>query len=707
MIMNGNKRRFTALATATFIACANARAVPPAPYRIGGTVTIDGTQLEASNDYELIVRVETSTGTVYEGVNGIKAQDSDGLGDANQYIVDVPIYDEDDQPNGAKPGDAAVVTVLYDSVEYDMISPTGGTLAIGASGAATTLDLSASNSTTTGSVTVTISPTTALDAGAKWRVDGGDWRASGTVASGLAAGTHSIEFSDVENLTSPDAVSVSVVAGSLAEKEGIYLIASGAATVTVKTSPEGAGSTTPAAGISQAVAVGSSSSLSVDPEDGYSFVRWNAEPEENVLFADAASTSTTATVSGDAVITAALSFADSISLCPGSLLTIKAEKAGLAEFTKKPKVLATYKDPVNGKSVTAGFQVVCGKPPVDSVAAVWKKNVKLYNRNEYKGVQLGPTLAGQPIADLDADSVVLMNKSLPAGAVALSYKAAIAAPTISEATLSNDVLTVKGSDFGSKAPRLLIEYDDGKGRWKYKACKVDKAATMVHQDASGKAGKSCMKVLENDGMDGNVGDGLVVAAYPALPATATASGYVILDNKCALAAAMIEDETASNLAVATSTPKSEPDKRESRKRPLRIAKLASISIKARRATTSFPRDSRCVVSLSFVLPKDFSERNPLIHFDGFSLDVGDVRLERVHMVTETLSSEPFKSQTTLSGSGVVARVRRDDAKMTTRITIDGVTPVRELREASLDPKRTTPLALKMGPLRVDYHGSVR
>jgi hypothetical protein len=45
-----------------------------------------------------------------------------------------------------------------------------------------------------GSLTVTITPQAAIDAGAKWRVDGGAWQESGSSLSNLTIGEHEVEF---------------------------------------------------------------------------------------------------------------------------------------------------------------------------------------------------------------------------------------------------------------------------------------------------------------------------------------------------------------------------------------------------------------------------------------------------------------------------------------------------------------------------------
>lgn len=54
-----------------------------------------------------------------------------------------------------------------------------------------------------GALTVTLAPTGALSAGAQWRVDGGDWQASGATVDGLALGEHTLSFKDVAGWITP------------------------------------------------------------------------------------------------------------------------------------------------------------------------------------------------------------------------------------------------------------------------------------------------------------------------------------------------------------------------------------------------------------------------------------------------------------------------------------------------------------------------
>ena len=59
----------------------------------------------------------------------------------------------------------------------------------------------------TGSLQVTIVPQGAIDSGATWRVDSGNWQNSSVVLSDLSAVSHTVEFSSVTGVDGRDKVS--------------------------------------------------------------------------------------------------------------------------------------------------------------------------------------------------------------------------------------------------------------------------------------------------------------------------------------------------------------------------------------------------------------------------------------------------------------------------------------------------------------------
>jgi len=107
-------------------------AVPPQPARVGGTVTVDGTQLTQATATGYTFSVTKLDGTAYDPV----AEDTDGLNEDNWYTIKIPIYVPDDQPGGANPGDTAVIHVYKDAAELGQ-----GHLKVGESESKTQIDL--------------------------------------------------------------------------------------------------------------------------------------------------------------------------------------------------------------------------------------------------------------------------------------------------------------------------------------------------------------------------------------------------------------------------------------------------------------------------------------------------------------------------------------------------------------------------------------
>ena len=113
-------------------------AVPPMPYKIGGTVTVNGTILDQTTDTGYTVAVTKANGSSYSPA----AEDTDGLNASNWYIINIPIYDDTDQPGGANPGETAVIHVYKDGLEVGLVTlPTDGEIIIGNSGSTNEIHL--------------------------------------------------------------------------------------------------------------------------------------------------------------------------------------------------------------------------------------------------------------------------------------------------------------------------------------------------------------------------------------------------------------------------------------------------------------------------------------------------------------------------------------------------------------------------------------
>jgi len=73
-----------------------------------------------------------------------------------------------------------------------------------------------------GSLRVTLTPEEAVQAGAKWNVDGGEWENSGATVSGLSVGEHTVNFKEVEGWTGPPSETVTITGGARTEITRAY-----------------------------------------------------------------------------------------------------------------------------------------------------------------------------------------------------------------------------------------------------------------------------------------------------------------------------------------------------------------------------------------------------------------------------------------------------------------------------------------------------
>ncbi|MCD6162401.1 MAG: VCBS repeat-containing protein [candidate division Zixibacteria bacterium] len=73
-----------------------------------------------------------------------------------------------------------------------------------------------------GSLQITIFPQGAIDDGAQWQVDGGEWHESDYIQSGLLEGEHIVEFSSILDWITPPNQTITVNGGELTTAAGVY-----------------------------------------------------------------------------------------------------------------------------------------------------------------------------------------------------------------------------------------------------------------------------------------------------------------------------------------------------------------------------------------------------------------------------------------------------------------------------------------------------
>jgi hypothetical protein len=85
----------------------------------------------------------------------------------------------------------------------------------------------------TGSLSVTISPNDAVNAGAQWNVDGGAWKNNGATVSALSVGNHTVSFKDISGWSTPSNKTVSISADQTTSTTGTYTQQTGSLSVSL------------------------------------------------------------------------------------------------------------------------------------------------------------------------------------------------------------------------------------------------------------------------------------------------------------------------------------------------------------------------------------------------------------------------------------------------------------------------------------------
>lgn len=254
----------------------------PAPYRIGGNITINDKLVTQSNDDGLLIVVKKADGTDYKDDSGKIPQDDDGVkAVSNVYIVDIPIHSTINQPGGANTGESAKIHVFMDGTKLTVTSPANGLITIGESGVMVRVNIQA-QSEQIGALQVSIDPADAVTAGAQWRrVGTTTWLSSGATESGLASGNITIEFLDIAGWNTPPNQIINIIAGQTATFTGTYSHQTSTSQLNVNKTGTGTGTiTSDPAGIncggdcSQSYVENTIVTLTATPSQESDFIGW-------------------------------------------------------------------------------------------------------------------------------------------------------------------------------------------------------------------------------------------------------------------------------------------------------------------------------------------------------------------------------------------------------------------------------------------------
>lgn len=316
----------------------------------------------------------------------------------------------------------------------------------------------------------------------------------------------------------------------------------GTATLTMAVSPPSAGTVTPSAG-DHSVDMGVAQDISATPAQGYIFVNWTTAG--SVAVADPNAAATTATLSGNATVTAnfAQQGAGTVLAC-GSVQEIDSADFQPDPFTKKPKPYGVLNQSYYSMPIV---EKVNNDTPQSIIHAVWKKKLKIYDAGVYNRKVLLSPLLNPPISDrqFDQQGIVIDIDGTETSLAGTFY---LANPTITGVTSgwaepqSGDEFIVEGTYFGSAPPTIYVECTKGGDPQspKYKKCRLNRSESYLFRDAFGKAAKSCMKIWNDDvGLEA-VGYSQITVVYPRLGKTDQPTGHIILDNGVGLAAFQLQ-----------------------------------------------------------------------------------------------------------------------------------------------------------------------
>ncbi|NCC51061.1 MAG: VCBS repeat-containing protein [Spartobacteria bacterium] len=116
--------------------------VIPMPCRIGGTLIFNGVQVDASAVEVYKFKIVHADGSEY-----IPAAESTGLNDSGYYKVDIPMFDEADQSNGAREGDQVKILVTRNGASLTVMQPADGRYTVQSAGTLSTVQLQVKETT--------------------------------------------------------------------------------------------------------------------------------------------------------------------------------------------------------------------------------------------------------------------------------------------------------------------------------------------------------------------------------------------------------------------------------------------------------------------------------------------------------------------------------------------------------------------------------
>lgn len=110
------------------VAQAGATSWPLQPFIIAGTISVNGSPVTSDTDDTYLLVVTNENLIPFSPA----AEDRDGLREEYEtYNISIPIYDKNRQPDGAVPGETAIINVYRNGSKLLVTKPWGGRIVVG------------------------------------------------------------------------------------------------------------------------------------------------------------------------------------------------------------------------------------------------------------------------------------------------------------------------------------------------------------------------------------------------------------------------------------------------------------------------------------------------------------------------------------------------------------------------------------------------
>ena len=205
-----------------------------------GSVTLDGVEYYIEADDSYSYPAYSGTESDPHEITVTPATGNLTVTIAPQGAIDAGAQWSVDGSNWYSSGQSLTLSIGSYTVQYSSVAgwdtPSNSSVQITSGGSATATGTYVRQ---TGSLTVTILPQGAIDAGAMWRRAGtATWLSNGTTETGIPTGNYTVEFSTITGWETPSSVAVTITDGGSASTSGTYIRQTGSLLVTIE--PQGA-----------------------------------------------------------------------------------------------------------------------------------------------------------------------------------------------------------------------------------------------------------------------------------------------------------------------------------------------------------------------------------------------------------------------------------------------------------------------------------